>query len=172
MPSDAFLVFPKPSQTGGIQPAGESVDKAFPNAIVLTDFHLGMENLTTIGSATGGATTGKARFAELTIGKAVDKATGSLVLACCQGAHFPEAVVSVRKPSATGLPLVYLVYRFSMVFCTKVEWAGPGDVGPDERVTLVYGGLQVSYQQTDPTGKLLPALTTSWNQVTNTPQFP
>ena len=79
--------------------------------------------------------------------------------------------MSVRKTLATA-PAVYLTYRFSLVFCTKIEWVGPGDEGLEEVVTFAYGGLQVSYQQLDATGKLLPAATVQWDQITNTAKYP
>ena len=79
MAIDAFLQFPKATAMGNIQPVDESLDKAFLNAIQLGEFTLGMENKTTIGSATGGAGAGKVQFAEFTIKKVVDKASGSFM---------------------------------------------------------------------------------------------
>jgi hypothetical protein len=38
-----------------------------------------------------------------------------------------------------------LIYRFSMVFCTKLDWAGPGEEGAEESVSFAYGALQVVY---------------------------
>ncbi len=174
MATEAFLQFPKAS-VGNIQPVGEVLDPLLKTAIQIADFALGIENVTTIGTATGGAGTGKAKLNELVIKKSVDRASGPLMQACAQGAHFPEAVLSVRKANATGKPgPAYLTYRFSMIFCTKVEWAGPGDEGPEESVTFAYGAVQVSYQQADPTTGVLQgtAVPTSWNQVTNTDKFP
>jgi type VI secretion system secreted protein Hcp len=173
MAVDAFLQFPKASTVGNIQPVGESTDKALLNAIELKAFTLGVENKTTIGSATAGGGSGKAQFAEFTITKRVDKASPSLLQACCLGVHFPEAVLSLRKAGAspTG-PAVYLTYRFSLVYCTKVDTAGPGDEGPQEVVTFAYGAMQVSYQQQDATGKLAPAVTAQWDQTSNTAKYP
>jgi type VI secretion system secreted protein Hcp len=174
MATDAFLLFTKPTTPGNLQAVGETSDPAFKGAIELIDFSFGAENATSIGSATSGAGTGKARLNEFVIRKTTDKASGVLFQACCTGAHFPEAVLSIRKTIGTGKPSVYLVYRFSMVFCSKVEWSGPGDEGPIESVTFAYGALQVSYQSIDAaTGALVgtPVLI-SWNQVVNTPQFP
>ena len=173
MATDAFLQFPKPAAAGNIQPTGESLDIAFKGAIQVIDFALGSENPTTLGSSTG-AGAGKVRLSELVIKKKADKASGPLFQACSTGAHFPEAILSVRKSSVsakTGAP--YLVYRLSMVFCTKVEWTGPADDGAAETVTFAYGALQVVYQTTDATGTAVgSASTTTWNQLTNSPQYP
>ena len=109
------------------------------------------------------------------IKKKADKASGPLFQACCTGAHFPEAVLSIRKASGSAKAgAVYLIYRLSMVFCTKLEWTGPGDDGADETVTFAYGAMQVVHQPTDgPAGAAIGnASTVSWNQVVNSAQYP
>ena len=175
MATDAFLQFPKPAAAGNIQLVGESLDTAFKGAIQITDFTLGAENATTVGTASGGAGVGKARLKEFVIKKKADKASGPLFQACCTGAHFPEAVLSVRKTSGSGKTgAAYLVYRLSMVFCTNVEWTGPADDGAEETVTFAYGALQVVYQPTDSTtgAAVGSASTINWNQVVNKPEYP
>jgi len=173
MATEAFLQFTKPT-IQGIQVVGETVDPAFKGAIQVLDFTFGAENATTIGSTATGAAAGKARLNEFVVRKNTDKASGSLFQACCTGVHSPEAVLSIRKTVGTGKPSVYLTYRFSMVFCSKVEWSGPGDEGPIESVSFAYGALQVAYQAIDgTTGALVgtPSAIT-WNQVANTAQYP
>ena len=60
-----------------------------------------------------------------------------------------------------------------MVFCSKVEWSGPGDEGPIESVSFAYGALQVAYQAIDvATGALGTPSAITWNQVANTAQYP
>src|SRR4051812_2414106 len=48
----------------------------------IKDFSFSVENLTTIGSATGGAGAGKITFNEFTIKKTTDKASAGFFLAC------------------------------------------------------------------------------------------
>lgn len=175
MAISVFLQFPKAATAGNILPVGESLDAAFKGAIQVVDFSLGAENVTTIGSSTGGAGAGKARLREFVVRRNADKASGPLFQACCTGAHFPEAVLSVRKTSGTAATgVVYLTYRFSMVFCSKVEWTGPGDEGVEEAVTFTYGALQVVYQPLNgSTGAAAgSSSTTSWNQVASNAQYP
>ena len=134
MATDAFLQFPKAAAAGNILPVGESLDTAFKGALQITDFALGVENAKSLGTASGGAGTGKARLSEFVIRKKADKASGPLLQACSTGAHFPEAVLSVRKTSGSGRTgAAYLIYRFSMVFCTKVEWTDRVTKGPRNR---------------------------------------
>jgi type VI secretion system secreted protein Hcp len=173
MPFDTFLTFTQPA-TGGlnvggqITGAGESADQAHRNAIELRSFTFGVENPTTIGSATGGAGAGKAKFSLLTIQKNIDQASTNLFQATTTGAHFPEAKLFVRK-AGTGRD--YLTYTFRMVFVTRVKWdGGEGDESPVETVDLVYGAMQVEYLRTDasgaPVGQPARGL---WSQVSNQP---
>jgi hypothetical protein len=73
MAVDAFIWFKNASV--GSTPEGETTDDLFSRekAFEIKDFSFGVENPTTIGSATGGAGTGKARFNEFTIKRTIDK---------------------------------------------------------------------------------------------------
>ncbi len=39
----------------------------------------------------------------------------------------------------------FLQFHFGTVFTTKIDWSGPGDEGPEESITFVYGKLGVHY---------------------------
>jgi Type VI secretion system effector, Hcp len=67
---DAFIWFESP---GVVQVRGET--KADAPAFEIKDFSFGVENPTTIGSATGGAGAGKIKFNEFTIKKTSDSAS-------------------------------------------------------------------------------------------------
>jgi type VI secretion system secreted protein Hcp len=173
MAFDTFLEFPKPAlgAPGQITAVGESGDAAHKGSVQVSSFAFGVENPTIIGSATGGAGTGKAKFSTLQVTKGIDSASPGLFSALSTGAHFPEAVLHIRKAGA-GPSADYLVYRFSMVFVTKVDWAAAsGDDAPQETVELMYGAMQVSYAQQMATGQLGQPRLATWNQVTNTPEY-
>ena len=55
----------------------------------------GVENATTIGSATGGA--GEVRFNEFTIKRTTDKSSPLLFKNCCVGAHYGLVIIAIRK---------------------------------------------------------------------------
>jgi type VI secretion system secreted protein Hcp len=171
MAVDTFLQFPAKSIGGSsIQLLGESLDPKFKDALEINSFSFGMENPTTIGSATGGATVGKVKFNEFTIKKVVDRASPSLFQACCTGSHFPEAVLSIRRSSVAAPGETYLIYNFAMVFCTKVEWAD--NEVPEESVTFAYGNLKITYmQQNATTGRLGDPFTAAWSQITNKSEY-
>jgi type VI secretion system secreted protein Hcp len=144
---DAFIWFDAPNagsahhSTGAGQQPGNG-------AFEIVDFSFGVENPTTIGSATGGAGAGKIQFNEFTITKMTDSASPTFFKNCVVGAHFSSVTIDLAitggNPGNGATP--FLQFKFDTVFTTKVDWSGPGDEGPQETVTFVYGQVQVQYQ--------------------------
>lgn len=136
----------------------------------IKDFSFGVENPTTIGSATGGAGAGKIKFNEFQITKKSDSASPSLYLHAATGAHYDKVTLTMRKaggdPKQSGQ--AFLVYKFETVFTTKINWSGPGDEGPEEQITFVYGKLSVQYNQQKPDGTLGSPITGCFDSVRNT----
>jgi type VI secretion system secreted protein Hcp len=169
---DAFIWFDSEAPTETI--IGQSVDSVFlarDGWSQLKDFSFGVENPTTIGSATGGAGGGKAEFAEFTITKTTDVASPAFFKNCCTGAHYKNVTIAMRKPPrdpgsvSTG---AYLIFRFQTVFTTKIGWSGPGDEGPEEKITFVYGKFEITYRQQNADGGIeKPGITQGWDQISN-----
>jgi type VI secretion system secreted protein Hcp len=141
---DAFIWFNHPSSSVG-EFAGEPSNKG---AFEIKDFSFGVENPTTIGSATGGAGAGKVKFNEFVIKKMIDSASPAFFKNSVSGAHYQTVTIEIRKaggdPKHPGKP--FLQYQFTNVFVTKINWSGPGDAGPEETITFVYGKLHVKYE--------------------------
>lgn len=97
MAVDAFIWFESPG-VGGV-PMGETLDKTYQpkNAFEIKDFSFGVENPTTIGSATGGAGAGKIKFNEFTIKKTTDQASPLFFKNCCTGSHYATVTIEMRK---------------------------------------------------------------------------
>jgi len=110
----------------------------------IKDFSFGVENPTTIGSATGGAGAGKIKFNEFQIKKTSDKASPAFIGIFSTGDEFQLVVIEMRQtdgdPQSGGKP--FLNFKFDTVFTTKIDWSGPGDEGPEESITLVFGKLR------------------------------
>jgi len=152
MAVDAFITF-------------ESVSVgAVPAAFEIKDFSFGVENPTTIGSATGGATTGKVKFNEFTIKKVTDRSSPAFFKNCCAGAHYKTVTVSVRRAGGEPADTEFLRFKFETVFTTKIDWSGPGDEGPEESITFIYGKLGIRSTPEEPGTKPVAA---GWDQVTN-----
>jgi type VI secretion system secreted protein Hcp len=144
---------------------GEVQDKAALGAISATELSWGIENPMTIGSASGGAGTGKAKFEELEIKKLVDASSPGLMMAAGRGTPIPTASIMIRKDA--GKMNTALQYSLKNVFITKIDTsASAGDDGVYETVTLRVGSIQERYVQMRPTGALNPIIA-GWDQVTN-----
>ena len=175
MAVDAFLSFAAPKQ--GPKLVGETQDTFFSKqtAFEISEFSFGEENATTIGSSTGGAGAGKAKFNPFKIKKPVDSASPNFFIASASGVHYPTATLSVRKAGgaggkSSGAP--YLIFTFKMVFVTNIDWTGPGDEAPEEEISFVYGALQISYSKQKADGSIDGSPTiTSWSQVLNQASF-
>ena len=138
-----------------------------PKAFEIKDFSFGVENPTTIGSATGGAGAGKIKFNEFTIKKTTDAASPRLFKACAIGEHFTEVVFEITHVDKKGRETPYLTYQMETVFVTKIDWSGPGDEGPEESITFVFGKLGVTYHQIDDRTGEMTDISFGWDQVTN-----
>jgi type VI secretion system secreted protein Hcp len=166
MAVDAFIWFKNPSV--GSAPEGETRDVTFSKekAFEIKDFSFGVENPTTIGSATGGAGAGKIKFNEFTIKKTTDKASALFFKNCCVGAHYETVILAMRKAGgdAATSGKEFLRFKFETVFTTKIDWSGPGDEGPEESITFVYGKLGIKFIPQEQGSQ--PVLA-GWDQVLN-----
>ncbi|MES2089201.1 MAG: type VI secretion system tube protein Hcp [Pseudomonadota bacterium] len=146
---------------------GESRDKVHAGLIDVLAWSWGMSNS---GSAHvgGGAGAGKVNVQDLSFTKYIDKSSTNLITACCKGAHYPEATLTVRK--AGGTPLEYLIITLTEVLVTSVSTGGSG--GEDrltENVTLNFAKFKVAYQPQDKAGaKDGGVLTSIYNIAENT----
>jgi type VI secretion system secreted protein Hcp len=144
---------------------GESQDKAHKSEIDVLAWSWGMSNS---GSAHvgGGAGSGKVQVGNLSFTKYFDKASTTLLLACCKGTHYDTATMTIRK--AGDKPLEYIKVTLKEVYITSVSTGGSG--GQDrltENVSLDFASVKVEYQeqQKDGSGKKAPEM--SWNIAEN-----
>jgi type VI secretion system secreted protein Hcp len=129
---------------------GESRDKAHKEEIDVLAWSWGMSNS---GSAQqgSGAGAGKVNVQDLSFTKYIDKSSPDLMLATCNGKHFPKALLTVRK--AGEQPLEYLLITMEEVLISSVSTGGSG--GEDrltENVTLNFAKVKVQYKEQTPTG--------------------
>jgi type VI secretion system secreted protein Hcp len=127
---------------------GESKDKVHGKEIDVLAWSWGMSNSGS-AHAGAGAGAGKVNVQDLSFTKWIDKSSPDLMLACCNGKHFPDATLTVRKAGET--PLEYLIIKLTEVLITSVSTGGSG--GEDrltENVTLNFAKVNVDYtEQTD-----------------------
>src|SRR3954468_6286788 len=144
---------------------GESRDSKHPKSIDVLAWSWGMSNS---GSAHtgGGAGAGKVNVQDVSFTKYIDKSSPDLMLACCNGKHYPTATLVVRKAGTT--PLEYLTLTLSEVMVTAVSTGGSG--GEDrltENVTLNFAKVKVDYKEQTATGTAGATPTMTWDIAQN-----
>ena len=144
---------------------GESRDKVHKDEIDVLAWSWGISNS---GSAQqgGGAGAGKCNVQDLSFTKYLDKASPDLMLACCNGKHFPKATLTVRKAGEN--PLEYLLITVEELIVTSVSTGGSG--GEDrltENVTLNFARVKVNYKEQTPTGGVGDKPEMGWNVAEN-----
>lgn len=145
---------------------GESQDKAHPGEIDVLAWSWGMSQSGTTHTGSGGGA-GKVNVQDLSLTKYIDKASPDLMLACCNGKHYPEAVLVVRKAGEN--PLEYLKIKMEDLIISSVSTGGSG--GEDrltENVTLNFGKVTVDYAEQSKTGSGGAKPTMTWNIAQNT----
>jgi type VI secretion system secreted protein Hcp len=129
---------------------GESKDAKHGKEIDVLAWSWGVSNAGTFHSGTGGGA-GKANVQDLSLTKYYDKASPNLLLACCTGKHYDEALLTVRKAGEN--PLEYIKITMTNVLVTSVSTGGSG--GEDrltENVTLNFGKVKSQYWIQNPKG--------------------
>ena len=124
---------------------GESKDKAHGKEIDVLAWSWGMSQSGT-GHVGGGGGAGKVNVQDISLTKYIDKSSPDLMLACCNGKHFGEAKLTVRKAGEN--PLEYLIITMTDVLISSVSTGGSG--GEDrltENVTLNFAKVKVEYTE-------------------------
>ncbi len=126
-------------QIPGIQ--GKSMDSKHPGWIEVSSFQWGVGRTATIGSATGGAGSGRASMGDITITKTVDSASPKLTLACANGQHFKSIVIEEASPGGR-----FMVITLQDVLISSVKSASTGgDIVPMETVTFNFAKSTTSW---------------------------
>src|ERR1700674_2891408 len=141
MAVDIFL------KLGSVQ--GESLDSVHKNEIDVLAWSWAMSQSGTMHLGSGGG--GKVSVQDLLITKYTDKATPNIVTACCTGAHYPTATLTVRKAGKT--PVEYYVIVMTNVLVTNYATGGSGTEDRFvETVALNFEQFDVKYQPQGETG--------------------
>lgn len=144
---------------------GESVDHKHGGEIDILAWSWGMSNSGTAHTG-GGAGAGKVNVQDLSITKYIDRSSTDLMLAACNGKHFPDAMLTVRK--AGEKPLEYLKITLTDVLITSVSTGGSG--GEDrltENVSLNFAKVKVEYTPQKKDGSGDATLSMSWDIAKN-----
>jgi type VI secretion system secreted protein Hcp len=146
---------------------GEAKDKVHKEEIDVLAWSWGLSNS---GSAHvgGGAGAGKVNVQDLSFTKWMDKATPVLMKATCDGKHFSEALLVVRKAGES--PVEYLKIKLEEVLITSLSTGGSG--GEDrltENVTLNFAKVSVDYTPQKAGGEKDTVVNMDWDIAQNAP---
>lgn len=137
---------------------GESKDDKHKNEIDVESWSWGLSNT---GSHTGGGGggAGKSVPQDLVVTKGVDKASPKLMLACANGKHFKEVILTVSEDKRPD----YIRYSFFDVFCTEFKESGANGALPMEQVSFNYAQVKVEYKEQDAKGTPAATHQASWD---------
>jgi type VI secretion system secreted protein Hcp len=144
---------------------GESRDKDHKDETEVLAWSWGMSQSGTTHSGSGGGA-GKVSVQDLSITKYIDKASPMLQLDCCNGQHFPEGLLTVRK--AGEKPLEYLKITIKEIIIASISTGGSG--GEDrltENVTLNFAEFKTEYTPQKPDGSGDAAIEAAFNIAQN-----
>lgn len=145
---------------------GEASDAKHKESIDVLSWSWGLSQSGTTHMGTG-AGAGKVNVQDLSFTKYVDRSSPVLALSCCNGKHFDDATLTIRK--AGEHPLEYLTVKMTTVLITSVSTGGSG--GEDrltENITLNFAKVNVVYQPQNAKGaKEGGPVEMTWNIATN-----
>lgn len=164
---DMYLWFEGPQGCNNIKGEAQDADiRAKENGalpIKIKNFGFEIANAPTIGSASGGASSGRCVLNPFTIQKTTDSCSPDFFGACAKGGHFDKATIFLRKDNKP-----YIRYVFNMCFVSKVNWSGSeSDEAPSESIEFAYGALRIFYYPQTKKGELVAPKQAVWNQVNN-----
>lgn len=175
MAFDAFLVFAGEG-AAAVTIEGETQDEEMSGqkAFEVSEFNFDIENTLNIGSASGGAGAGKVQFNEFNVKKRTDKASPILFLNCCNGGHFNDVHLLLRKAGVEKAKSGgnYLKFSMKLVAVKKIGWSGTtGDDVCEEEVTFEYGAIKIEYWWQDEAGAVKGPKKTEWSRIKNKATF-
>ena len=145
---------------------GESRDKTHKDEIDVLAWSWGISQSGTAHIG-GGAGAGKVSVQDVRFTKFVDLSSTELLVACCDGKHFKEANLTVRKAGEN--PVEYIKIKMEEVIITAIATGGSG--GEDrltENVTLNFAKVGVEYTSQDEKGAAKDTKNMTWNIAENT----
>ncbi len=153
MAFDSFL------KVGDIK--GESKDTTYTDWIDVLAWSWGMSQSATAHLG-GGAGSGKVNVQDMSFTKYVDTSSTNLYLKCCNGKHYPECKLIVRKAGET--PVEYMKVTMTDVIVSSISSGGSGSEDRvTENVTLNFAKCKVEYTPQDSTGAAGAVMTMGWD---------
>ena len=131
---------------------GESTDSKHKNEIDIESFSFGASNSGTHAYGGGGGA-GKVAMQDFSFTMKVNKASPKLFLACANGQHIKEGLLTCRKAGKEGQE--YLKIKFTDLLVSSYQTGGSaGNEVPLDSISLNFAKIEVSYAPQKPDGSL------------------
>src|SRR4030095_15215160 len=136
----------------GIQ--GESKADGHKDEIDILSFSWGATQSGTF-AAGGGGGAGKVSMQDFHFTMPVNKASPALFLACAQGDHIKNAILTCRKAGKEQQEFMKVTVSDCLVSSFQTGGDGGGDVVPTDQISLNFAKIEVEYNEFDASGKLI-----------------
>jgi type VI secretion system secreted protein Hcp len=136
----------------GIQ--GESKADNHKDEIDIQSFSWGATQSGTFGTGGGGGA-GKVSMQDFHFTMVVSKASPALFLACAQGDHIKDAILTCRKAGKEQQEFLKITMSDCLVSSFQIGGHVGGDAVPMDQILLNFARIEVEYKEQDAAGKLL-----------------
>lgn len=172
MAFDTFIYFPG---SESLVP-GETTDDIMKEnkASEIISFELGAQNNINIGSISEGGGAGKAMFDGFSFTKKTDSASCGLHANLCEGKHFPDCVIELRRSggAAGASGATFLKFELKLVMVESISWSGSDGADVcEEAVVLQYGAIKITYFKQNVSGTMSQDSQSMFSRVTNKADF-
>ncbi len=146
---------------------GESRDAKHKEEMDVTTWSWSLWQSGSMHRGSGGGS-GKVAVYDLAVMKYIDRASPNLIMACCSGKHFKEAVLTIRKAGGDN-PLEYLRITMKHVLVTsyRVE-ANHSEDRVLESVMFNFAEVMTEYTPQKADGAGDASIQVAWNIAANT----
>jgi len=146
---------------------GECKDAEFSNWIEVLSWSWGARQLGTASHGVGlGAS--KVSLNDFSFTMHFCAASPVLLLSCCTGHHYKEAILVMRKPTGKdGGQQKFLEFTFKDVLVSSYQTGGSGEDLPVENLSLNFTSVQQEYFTQSDKGVLKSAGKSGWDVKTN-----
>jgi len=132
---------------------GESTDSKHKGEIDIMSWSWGASQSGTMATGGGGGA-GKVSFTDISFTAKMSKASPKLTLACCNGEHIKNAVLTCRKAGKEQQE--YLVVKLAEILVSSYHTTagGGGDLIPTDNFSFNFAKIQMDYKEQKAEGTL------------------
>lgn len=146
---------------------GESNDAKHKDEIELESFSWGETNEGSHASGSGGGA-GKVSMQDFHFVMKMNKASPEIMLACAEGRHIKQAVLTCRKAGKEQQEFLKITFNGLLISGYQTGGSAGSDVIPMDQVSLNFTTIKFEYKPQKADGTLDAAVTAGWDVKTNT----